>query len=159
MVPGIRRLISAYFMRRDIAPALPETKDFCRQRLKADGLCLPFTGVPPLAGLKSLREFSRESALCDLLLFLYPFRAPTLWLLLLVASRHSYWPRYRGLALGGLRRVGAKQLAFERCTVKAADDGLHFFRRGGLHKREAFRLLRLVVADHLDGIRYQVFRG
>src|SRR6266849_4351652 len=120
MVPGIRRLISAYFMRREIATALPETKDFCRQRLRDRHPVPAIHRCAPPAGLKGLGEFGCESALCDLLFFLYPFGAATLLLLLLlVASRHSYsyWPRYRGLALGGLRRVGAKQLAFERCAV------------------------------------------
>ena len=64
----------------------------------------------------------------------------------------------RSFPLGGLRRVGAKQLAFERRAVKTTDDVLHLLRRGGLHEREAFGLLRFVVADHLDGIRYEIFR-
>ncbi len=60
-------------------------------------------------------------------------------------------------ALGRLRGVGPEQFIFQRRTVEAANDRLHFVRRGRFYERESFGFLRLVVADNLNRIRYQVF--
>jgi len=60
---------------------------------------------------------------------------------------------------GGLRRVGSKNLIFQRGSVEPADDRLHFVRCWRLDKRESLRFLRLVVPDDLNRIRDKVFSG
>jgi len=60
-------------------------------------------------------------------------------------------------ALGGLRRVGPKNLIFERGSVEAANDRLHFVRRRSLDERESFGFLRLVVPNYLNRIRDKIF--
>ncbi len=59
--------------------------------------------------------------------------------------------------LGGLRRVGPKNFIFERGSVEAANDRLHFVRCRSLDKRESFGFLRLVVPNHLNRIRDKIF--
>jgi len=133
---------------------------FIVKGLRGRRLCLPFTGVPRWVELKGLRQFGGESAARGLFLFFGSLGTP--------AGLYRFAIRRRGgggrcsirreLALSRLCRVGAKQLAFERRTVKTTDNVLHLIRRGGLHEREAFGLLRFVVADDFDGIRHQIFR-
>jgi len=62
-------------------------------------------------------------------------------------------------ALGRLSRVRAKQFIFERRTIKASNDRLHLIYGRRFHKRKAFRLLRLVIANHFHGICDQILRG
>jgi len=59
-------------------------------------------------------------------------------------------------ALGRLRGVGPEQFVFQWRTIEPANNRLHFVLRGRFNERESFRFLRLVVADHLNRIRYQV---
>ena len=60
------------------------------------------------------------------------------------------------LALGRLRGVRPEQFIFQRRTIEAANDRLHFVLRGRFNERESFRFLRLVVTDDLNRIRNQV---
>src|SRR5216683_4805260 len=156
-MPETRRLISEYFMAEGNATAMPQTDRLCRQRLRTRRPVLDVHRCGARSGLECLRELGGESAPRSLVLFSGLLR-PAMPLLIL-SRRRDDSSRHRNLAFGGLCRIGAKKLAFERRAVKTPNDGLHLLRRGGFHEREAFGLLRLVIANYLDGIRYQVFRG
>src|SRR5579863_2922932 len=143
-MPETRRLISEYFMACGNATAVPETDRLCRQRLRARGPVLDIHRCGARAGLKCLREFGGESASRGLVLFLRLLRAAMP--LLIRSRRRDDRSGHRNLAFGGLCGVGAKQLAFERRAVKTPDNGLHLFGCRGFHEREAFGLLRLVIA-------------
>ena len=65
----------------------------------------------------------------------------------------------RILALGRLGRIGAQQAVFERRAIEPADDSLHLIGGRCFDESEALGFLRLVVADHLDGVSDEVFGG
>lgn len=56
-----------------------------------------------------------------------------------------------------LRRIRAQQTIFERCTIEAADDGVHLLRIRRIDERESLGFLRFGIADHFNGVRDQVF--
>jgi len=61
-------------------------------------------------------------------------------------------------SLGGLCGVCSEDLVLKRCAIKTTDDRLHFVSCRSLDKRESLGFLRFVVPDHLDRIRYKIFR-
>ena len=61
------------------------------------------------------------------------------------------------LGLGRLRGICPQQSILKRSPIETADDGIHLLRVRRLDKREAFRLLRLGIADHFNCVRDQVF--
>ncbi len=59
----------------------------------------------------------------------------------------------------GLRRlrwIGPQQAVFQWCSVKPADNRVHFLGVRRFDKREAFRLLRFRIADDFNCVRDQV---
>ena len=121
-------------------------------------------GTVRLMCLENFREFSRKSALGFAVAFLSP--PATIGPIGLVRSRSwraCGWGTVpygddRG-AFGRLRRVGPKDFVLKRCSVETANDRLHFVRCGSFHEREAFRLLRFMIPDDLNRIRYKIFGG
>ena len=63
----------------------------------------------------------------------------------------------RTFLLRRLGLIGAQQTIFQGSAVKTSDDGLHFFRVGGVDEGEPFRFLRFRVADYLDIVVDKVF--
>jgi hypothetical protein len=73
------------------------------------------------------------------------------------ASAHGRTGRPLTFGLRRLRGIGPQQTVFQRSAVESADDGVHLLRVRRFDKREAFRLLRLGIADHFNCVRDQVF--
>jgi len=112
---------------------------------------------------ESLREFRRESAFRFILTLTR--RAATGTPIRTVArSFRSGSARGRCRTLDSNRSfswlsgVCAEDFVLQWCAIKTANNRLHFVRCRSLYKREAFRLLRFVVPDHLDRIRDKIFR-
>ena len=64
--------------------------------------------------------------------------------------------RRRTLGLRRLRWIGPQQAVFQWCSVKPADNRVHFLGVRRFDKREAFRLLRFRIADDFNCVRNQV---
>jgi hypothetical protein len=88
---------------------------------------------------------------------------PTMWGAVLRGTILSALLRTRRAGpdstLRGLRWVGPKDFVLERGSVETANNRLHFVLCRRFHKRKAFRLLRLVVPNYLNRIRYEIFGG
>ena len=124
-----------------------------------------------MAGLERLGQLFRERALWSLRpLVLLATSAISVkrctsrragnWGLLLLRTTHTYtFRRFLTLGFRRLGGVGAEQTIFERGSIKAADDRVHFFVVWGVDESEALGFLSFGISDDLNSVGNQAFGG